>query len=160
MSTTTRPLFSSYITTLAAFASVLISSCGTGMYGFTYRPSNSDVLKNERFALSISAPPQTEWRATNFLFSVSVQNISSEEQVFDTGELEVKDLTTGVSYFSISKDKELVSLPADKTNVITKITLKPGQKIGGRLWFVTGDQEATAKKIELKSGNQSLTFER
>ena len=131
------------------------------MYGFIYRPVNSDVLKDERFTLTIwdNPPPQTAGKATDFYFGVTVQNIDSKQRVFDTGALEVKDLTTGVSYFSVSKSKEPVSLPASKADVITKVSLKPGQKIEGRLWFITGRGKANAKKIELKMGSQSLIFE-
>jgi hypothetical protein len=59
MTTVPRSLRSSSITMLAAIAAVLASSCGTGMYGFTYQPSNSDVLRDGRFAVVVNAPPRT-----------------------------------------------------------------------------------------------------
>jgi hypothetical protein len=76
-------------------------------------------------------------------------NFPLEEITFDSGELELVDLDSGISYYSISKDKESVSLPKGYERTITRSTLKAGRAISGLLYFVTGRGEAHAKQLKL-----------
>jgi hypothetical protein len=142
-------------------AALSLAACA-GMYGYVYKLGPSNLLRNDDFAVIVAStpPPQTDTKATDFYFGVSVQNIGSRVAVFDSGDLTVTDLATGTSYFSVSKNKADMELPRSKTDVITKVALKPGQTIHGRLWFVTPRRKADGKRIELRMGQQALTLER
>ena len=136
--------------------------CLHAMYGIKhYQSGLPKVLRDERFTITIDAKeaPHSDFRATDYLMLVQVKNISQADQLFDTGELELKDLDTGISYFSVSKDKDSVTVPSSRANTLTKVTLEPAQKIEGVLWFPTPDGKATANKLELRLHNQAVLLE-
>jgi len=142
---------------MALLGAVLLSSCALLANSFSYQPSSPKVLKSDVFAVTVE-DAQTDMGVKDFIFDVTVENITSSEQVFDSGDLEVRDVASGISYFSISKGKEAVTLPV--ANVITRTTLKAGQKTAGRLWFPTPPVKANGEKIELLMGKVSQVFER
>jgi len=146
---------------IVSLVSVTAMSCA--LYGITrYTSGLPKTLKDDRFAITIDGkeqPPQADMHATDYLMSVQVENVSQSEHVFDTGQLELKDLDTGISYFSVSKDKETESLTGSRANTLTKISLKPGQKTEGVLWFPTPSGKATAKKLELRLGSGAIVLQ-
>ena len=51
-----------------------------------------------------------------------------------------------------------MTVPASRADTLTKLSLKPGQKIEGSLWFPTPPGKAKASKLELKLGAQSIVL--
>jgi hypothetical protein len=147
---------------LVALATSLLSGCAAMLRVTEYKSGLPKVLKDDRFAITFrqDSPPHSGQDAEDYYMDVTVENVSAADQMFDTGDIELKDVGTGMSYFSISKSKDVVSIPSWKGPIITKVELKSGQKTEGRLWFVAPPGKAKADKLELKLGQAVVMLEK
>lgn len=139
----------------------LAGCIGPGLYGIKVYTPAAPALSDGRFAITFNTKmrPSTGENNKDYLFAVTVENVSGQEATLDSGELDLNDLETGITYFSISKDTTSVTLSQQRSDVITRRTLKPGQKIEGRFWFQTPAGKATAKRFELKLGSATVLFQ-
>lgn len=140
----------------------VLSGCAAMLRVTEYKSGLPKVLKDDRFAITFrqDSPPHSGQDAEDYYMDVTVENVSAADQMFDTGDLELKDVATGISYFSISKSKDAVSIPSWKGPIMTKVELKPGQKTEGRLWFVAPPGKANAAKLEMKMGQAVVLLEK
>jgi hypothetical protein len=147
---------------LVVLPASLLSGCAGMLRVTEYKSGLPKVLKDDRFAITFqqNSPPHSGQDAEDYYMDVTVENVSTADQMFDTGDLELKDVGTGISYFSISKSKDTVSIPSWKGPIITKVELKPGQKTEGRLWFVAPPGKAKADKLEMKLGQAVVLLEK
>ncbi|MGA2615514.1 MAG: DUF4352 domain-containing protein [Spirochaetia bacterium] len=132
---------------LLAVVSTLVVGC-LAMYGVSMYKLPSSPVQISPFELTIKKA-QSDINATNYGIDVIVKNTSAEDATLDSGDFELLDVASGLSYYSISKDKESVSLPKGYERTITKTTVKAGRSISGMLFFVTGRGEAIAKQLRL-----------
>ena len=134
-----------------ALLALTLASCAA-LYGvIRYSRGLPRTIGNGTFEFTIERA-QTGLDHKDFHFMGSLKNVGSTEAVFDSGEVEARDEGSGVSYFSVSRDSQTVTLPLDMQHVILKRTLKPGQKITGTLWFPTARGEARARTDRLVQG--------
>ena len=151
-----------FLFALVALATSQLSGCAAILRVSEYKSGLPKVLKDDRFAITFrqDTPPHSGQDAEDYFMDVTVENVSAGDQMFDTGDLELKDVGTGISYFSVSKSKDVVSIPSWRGPIITKVELKPGQKTEGRLWFVAPSGKAKADKLELKLGSAVVMLEK
>lgn len=147
---------------LALLASSMLAACAGMLRVTEYKSGLPKVLKDDRFAITFrqDTPPHSGQDAEDYFMDVTVENVSAADQMFDTGDLELKDVGTGISYFSVSKSKDVVSIPSWKGPIITKVELKPGQKTEGRFWFIAPPGKAKADKLEIKMGQAVVLLEK
>jgi hypothetical protein len=147
---------------LVVLVTSLLPGCASMLRVTEYKSGLPKVLKDDRVAITFrpDSPPHSGQDAEDYYMDVTVENVSTADQVFDTGDLELKDVGTGISYFSISKSKDVVSIPSWKGPIMTKVELKPGQKTEGRLWFVAPPGKAKADKLEIKMGKAVVMLEK
>jgi hypothetical protein len=50
-------------------------------------------------------------------------------------------------------------MTGSRANTLTKLSLKPGQKTEGVLWFPTPSGKATAKKLDLRLGFGAIVLQ-
>lgn len=142
---------------IPVLAALLIAGC-VGMYGLRYVDSEAPVVfETKRFTITISYM-STGAGYTNYYSSVMVKNKTNREQMFDTGEMELIIEKTGISYYSISKDRDSVSLPRSMSDMILKTRVKAGRAIEGRIWFSTPPGKANAEVVKLEFDGRSITF--
>jgi len=141
---------------IPALTALLIAGCG-GMYGLVRYVDNDApvVFETNRFKITISYM-STGMHNTNYYSSVTVKNKTNRDQVFDTGEMELIIEKTGISYYSISKDKDSISLPKNMSDVILTSKLKAGRAIEGRIWFSTPPGKANADVLKLTFDGRSI----
>ena len=95
--------------------------------------------------------------ATNYYASLRVKNVGAEESRFDSADLELFD-SEGLSYFSVSKDTDSVSMPITMSDLIAVRSLKPGRMIEGRVLFSTPHDKAKSKSLTLQYGEQTIAI--
>ena len=123
-------------------AAVLLPGCATG-------PQIPDgaALKSGPFELEL-IDLRTGVNDTNYYVEVTLRNAGNAAATFDSGEVEILDTETGITYFSVSKDKADVSI-SGWSNVLTRISLEPGQATQGGILFQTPVRKATASSLKL-----------
>lgn len=141
---------------IPALAVLLIAGCG-GMYGYVHYVNDDApvVFETNRFKIAISFM-STGMNYTNYYSSVTVKNKTNRDQEFDTGAMELIIEKTGISYYSISKDKDSVSVPRGMSDIILRTQLKAGRAIEGRIWFTTPPGKANADVIKLIFDGHSI----
>lgn len=143
----------------AFVALAALSGCAQSVdqrFGYThYKSGLPKVLSDGRFEVAVSALDSGA-HAKDYFATVTVRNTGKDKAVFDSGAFKLLDPASGISYHSVSKDKEAVTLPAELSHVITRKALEPGDKVSGALWFSTGLGEAKAASLELGFGGTSV----
>ena len=98
--------------------------------------------------------------ATNYFLVVTVRNQSAAEATFDTGELELVDEATGISYFSFTRDKTSLGGPfGGGGDLISTVRLGPGRAAEGRLLFLTSMKKAVGARLTLHLGKATASIE-
>ena len=64
----------------------------------------------------------------------------------------------GITQYSISKDKDSISVPLGM-NVIARNKMTPGQKIKGTIMMQTNQGEADSKHLSLVYGGKKIHFD-
>ena len=136
-------------------ALLIIASGCAAMYGVKFYKAPSPTLKAPSFAIAVQKV-QTDLNNKDYYVTIKLTNLKSEEQLFDSGEMELVDTATGISYFSIAKDNASVTIPAHMNTVILKRSLPAGAATTGMIWFKTQIGEANAAKLLLKYGGSSV----
>ena len=95
---------------------------------------------------------------TDYYLHIIVQNLTNTELFFDTADLELVNPTTGISYYSISRDLSKIKLNSNGMNLLTSTKLMPNRKIMGYVLFPTGSNNAKAESLELFYSNKKLSF--
>lgn len=93
----------------------------------------------------------------NFFLYVVVKNTSDSTVFFDSGDLEIVN-KEGMTFFSVSKNKESVSAPLSMGNLITALELKPGRATKGMIYFPTSMGEAKRKGSQLFYGESNVVL--
>lgn len=95
-----------------------------------------------------------------FFIAVTVKNTRDADVVFDSGALELFEPKSGLSFYSFSKDKETISVPDYRKDVITKTTIGPKRAIQGRIVFVTGNSQIKSDDVEIRFGSQTMKLKK
>ena len=74
-----------------------------------------------------------------------------------SGEVELQVPETGLTYFHVTRNAELVSTPPG-INVFLKTNLRPGQATQATLWFKTPQGKAEAKTLDVRYHDKTLHF--
>ena len=123
----------------------------------TYRPVDVDQVKTETFFLDIHKVTAGDG-ATDYWVDMTVKNIGKETATFDSGDLTLTQEKSGLSYFSVVKDKETVTIPVHYGEVITRRTLEPGQATRGQVWFRTPSGQARSSPITISYQGHAMKF--
>jgi len=143
--------------------SILLGGCST-MYGKSmmkaqkihkYSYPRTQTLRNDKFEISLTMVYSGNQRMNYYVF-MRVKNISEEKAVFNSEELELLEPNSGLSFYSVSKDKETVETSGMYSDLITNMTLKPGRMTEGFVIFITRKGRATADNLELYLGKNSI----
>ena len=138
------------------FVISLFTSVSLAFFG-SYSFDKEKSLKYNKIQVIID-DIQTGGQYTNYFLNVKIKNTGSKEAVFDSGILELVDPDSGLTFYSISKDKSSISVPVQMSNLITTASLKPDRMIAGMLWFTTQPRAANCKKLRLYYGDQFIDF--
>ena len=139
-----------------AFLFLTISACG--IYGVRMK-TTPESIKSNNLEITISKVKTGAYN-TNYYIYAKIKNNGKEELTFDSGDLELTNEKSGLTYYSISKDKSSVTVPATLNNLITRITLKPQRATEGVIWISTPNFKAKGKKLKLIYGDQSFSVHR
>jgi hypothetical protein len=133
-----------------AYHDALASNAAQGMYGYRYRPSDPDrqTIADGGIELQIGKLYSGNY-AKDMLACVTVKNTGPTPQVFDSAAVQAVDQDTGITIFSVMKDKDTVTLPEHLPNVILRPTLEAGQKIKGTIYFPTGVNGGAARSFAI-----------
>ena len=143
-------------------ACLVLSGCqglAKSIYGITtYSGELPKSLKEGDIELSVQRASSGDFvPGKDYFARVIVKNVGSAESTFDSSKVVLTDQVTGISFFSIAKDKDNVELQGEAAKkVILRRTLEPGQAASGLLWFPTGMETAGAKSIKLSYGKQAV----
>jgi hypothetical protein len=148
-----------FVSFLAACALV---GCTTGI-GYTfYKPRDGALpraISNGTFEVTVTECMGFT-RSADYFLRVTVRNLGPATALFDSADLELTDLDTKLTYFSVSKDSANVTLPESQQGTILRRTLTAGQGTSGVLWFVTGQNSGTlSKRLKLTYGKGVLEFQ-
>ncbi len=126
-----------------------------GLYGDEYFPRlGANELKDPTFAVVLQRL-HSGGMETNIFADITVQNVGAAEAEFDPAQIELLVPETGITYFHLTKDKSTVSVPVG-LNLISRTTLRPGQKTAGLLFFPTPQGKALVKTLEVSYRGQKL----
>lgn len=128
-----------------------------GLFGSDYKPkAGQNEFKNDKLTITLDSI-ENGGMGTDFAIRATVRNISGAEAMFDPGEVEVQIPETGLSYFHVTRNAELVSTPPGLV-VFLKTKLRPGQATQGTLWYKTPQGKAEAKTLDVRYLDQVLHF--
>lgn len=134
---------------------LMLVGCASAYGVRFYQKTLPKTISDGQFDVVISAL-QTDLNDKDYFMKVQVKNISQSTAVFDSGKIEVTNLSTGNTHFSISKDKSNMTFPPYLSDVIATRELRPGQSTTGRIWIETGPGDAKADRIRITFGSGSL----
>ena len=119
-----------------------------GMFGNDYTPpAIANTFDDGTFLLTL-ASIKNGGMGTDFAIDLTVRNVSQTEATFDPGEVEIHVPETGLSYFHVTRNANLVSVPPG-IDVFMKSSLRPNQAMQAMLWFKTPQGKAEAKTLEV-----------
>ena len=128
-----------------------------GLFGDEYKPKGApNQLKDGDLVVTIDTIKNGAM-GTDFGIDCTVRNTGVGTLSFDPGEVEIQIPQTGLTYFHVSKNANLVSVPPG-INVLLKGDLKPGQAMEGMLWFKTAQGKAEAKTLDVMFHGHTLHF--
>ena len=136
---------------------LVISGCAIFPAGYT--PVGKALpasLQNKQWQLTFSSI-STGARSTHYWASVTIKNVGQSEAVFDGGDVELTDLNSGVTYFSIGKDKTSVTIQ-HQVKLILRERIRPGQAIEGVIQYETMVGRAIAKKLRSSWDGKSIDW--
>lgn len=143
-------------------ASLVLSACmgmAKSFYGITtYSAELPRTLKEGDIEVSVQKASSGDFvPGKDYFARVVIKNTGAAESTFDSTKVVLTDQVTGISFFSVAKDRDNVELSGEAAKkVILRRTLAPGQAASGLLWFPTGVETAGAKAIRLSYGQQAL----
>ena len=141
---------------IASFGIFFLSACA--IYGRTFDTKSNGSLISNQLKIVVNRISTGTYN-TNYFIDIRIKNNSTKNILFDSGDLSVKKLSNEISYFSISKDKDSVTVPVGSGNILTRINLEPGQATEGRIWISTQNGEADGSPIELHFKGATLKYE-
>lgn len=139
---------------------LVLSGC-LAMYEIAaFEPTEPRRLSSGAFTVTIDSElqPSTDMGYRELLMVVRVTNTSGSEAVFDSRDLSVFVPESGLSYYSIARGQESVSLPQHRSDVITAVPIGAGETIKGRLWFTAGRGDMDVESFMLRYGDAELEF--
>ena len=147
-------LFASACATSNSENKVLLEA---GLFGNDYRPpdgANQLMVGTCQVTLE---KLKNGGMGTDFGIDVNVRNIGSKNTVFDPAEIEIQIPESGLSYFHVTRNANLVNTPPG-INVLLKTELRPGQAIEGMLWYKTPPGKAEVKSLDVNYRTTTLHF--
>ncbi len=157
MTSSLQHAFQSRLTAFDRWAAGTILGLSMLACGHTYRTVDVDQVKTETFFLDIHKVTNGD-NATDYWVDMTVKNIGKESATFDSGDLTLTHEKSGLSYFSVVKDKETVTIPANYGEVLTRRTLEPGQATRGKVWFRTPSGQANTSPITISYQGHAMHF--
>lgn len=119
----------------------------SSIYGYEME-ADTDTLQIGPFQITIDSMRSGGY-CKDYVMHIVIRNTSDTVQYFNTDFIELVDKESGFTYYSISKDKESISVPSSMTGIITRASIKPNRAIPGYIWFVTPQGKADNKTKEL-----------
>ena len=142
---------------------LVISGCAiplsTGLFPAGYTPIGKTLpasLQNKQWQLTFSSITAGA-SSTHYWASVTIKNVGQSEAVFDGGDVELTDLNSGLTYFSIGKDKTSVTIQ-HQVKLILRERIRPGQAIEGVIQYETMVGRAIAKKLRSSWDGKSIDW--
>ncbi len=131
-----------------------------GLMGYhRYNCKNGKILTNNGFQIIID-DVKSGGLSTNYFMDIKIRNVGNSKRFFDSGELELVNSKSGLTFYSVSKDKSSISVPVGMANLITKTAINPGRMIAGMLWFTTPAHKADARELTMYYGEKSINLHR
>ena len=128
-----------------------------GMFGNDYTPpAIANTFDDGTFLLTL-ASIKNGGMGTDFAIELTVRNVGKQEATFDPGEVEIHVPETGLSYFHVTRNSNVISVPPG-INVFMKTSLRPGQAMQAMLWYKTPQGKAEAKTLDVIYAGKTLHF--
>jgi hypothetical protein len=128
-----------------------------GLFGSDYKPKpGQNEFRDDKLTITLDEI-KNGGMGTDFAIHATVRNVSNAEVTFDPGEVELQIPETGLTYFHVTRNAELVSTPPG-INVFLKTNLRPGQATQATLWFKTPQGKAEAKTLDVRYHDKTLHF--